>query len=199
MTALRIIGAGGHGKVAADTAAALGYADIAFLDRSWPDRTSNGAWPIIGLPDAAADMLRFCAVGDNAARARLWDTLDLEGAPCLVHPFTSVSPQAQIGAGTLIAPGAVVNVDATIGRGVILNTGCSVDHDCVLGDFVHISPGARLAANVRVGAGAWIGIGAAVREGVTIGAGALVAAGAAVTEDIPDNARVGGVPARPLT
>ena len=52
---------------------------------------------------------------------------------------------------------------------------------------------------MRVGAGAWIGIGAAVREGVTIGAGALVAAGAAVTEDIPDNARVGGVPARPLT
>ena len=41
-------------------------------------------------------------------------------------------------------------------------------------------------------------MGAVVIEGVRVGARALVAAGAVVVADVPDGARVGGVPARPL-
>jgi acetyltransferase-like isoleucine patch superfamily enzyme len=37
-----------------------------------------------------------------------------------------------------------------------------------------------------------------VIEGIRIGDGALVAAGAVVVRDVPDGARVAGVPARPL-
>lgn len=198
MGALWIIGAGGHGKVAADVAEAAGHGPIAFLDDAWPDRTANGRWPITGTPHIRPDQSLFCAIGRNKIRAQIFGTLGLWDSPVLIHPSAVLSPTARLGAGTLAAPGAIVNADAEMGRGVILNTGCSVDHDCKLGDFVHISPGARLAGGVRVGARAWIGIGAVLREGVTIGADAMVAAGAAVIEDVPEGARVGGVPARPL-
>lgn len=198
MQRLRIIGAGGHGKVAADVAFAAGYKDIAFLDSQYPERQSNGQWAICGRPDIKGPELKFCAVGSNTARARLSDALDLGNAPVLIHPFSFVSPSAQLEAGTLIVAGAIVNASAKIGRGVILNTGCSVDHDCVVSDFVHISPGARLAGNVQVGARTWIGIGAVIREGVKIGSDVVIAAGAAVINDVSDNMVVGGMPARPL-
>ncbi len=198
MTALHIIGAGGHGKVAADTARAAGWDEIAFLDPTWPDRQKNGGWAIVGRPERTKGVALFCAVGNNATRAKLFATLSLDDAPILVHPFSACAPSAILGGGTLIIAGTVVNPDVVIGRGVILNTGCSVDHDCVLEDFVHLSPGARLAGNVHVGARSWIGIGAVVREGVVIGKDAIVGAGAVVLENIPDKARVAGAPAHPL-
>ena len=43
---------------------------------------------------------------------------------------------------------------------------------------------------------AWIGIGAIICPGVTIGENAVIGAGAVVTKDVPDNAIVGGNPAK---
>jgi len=197
MTKLFIIGAGGHGKVVADTAEAAGYSNINFLDKSWPSRTKNGRWDIIGNP-ARLDGAVFCAVGSNDIRARIFKEYHLNGSPALVHPSAVLSPTVTVGSGTLVVAGSIVNADTSIGRGAILNTACSVDHDCNIGDFVHISPGAHLAGDVHVGDGSWIGIGAVVREGVRIGRNVIVAAGAAVVSDIKDGVRVGGVPARAM-
>ena len=52
--------------------------------------------------------------------------------------------------------------------------------------------------DIEVGPGAWIGTRALVLGPCRIGADAVVAAGAVVTHDVPDGARVAGVPARPL-
>ena len=195
MTKLLIIGAGGHGKVVADTAEASGYLDIAFLDQLWPEHKTTGRWKIVGK-STQLDVRQFCAVGNNDIRARIFAERHLNDSPVLIHPSAVLSPSVKIGAGSLIVAGSVMNADASIGRGVILNTSCSVDHDCIIGDFVHISPGAHLGGNVRVGDGTWIGIGAVVREGIRIGKNVIVAAGAAVVSDIEDGERVGGVPAR---
>ena len=195
MTRLVLIGAGGHGKVVADTAEACGYCDIVFADQRWPEQQTNGRWPIVATVDQITEGPQFCSIGNNAVRARMFDELKLETGPVLAHPSAIISPSVQIGAGTLIVAGTIVNADARIGVGVILNTGCSVDHDNIIEDFVHISPGARLAGGVKVGAGSWIGIGAVVKEGVTIGRNVIVAAGAAVVKNVEDGGRVGGVPA----
>ena len=195
MTKLLIIGAGGHGKVVADTAEASGYSDIAFLDQLWPEHTKNGRWKVVGKP-ALLDVKMFCAVGYNDIRARIFEEYHLNSSPVLIHPSAIISPTVKMGPGTLVVAGSVVNADTSIGRGAILNTACSVDHDCRIGDFVHISPGAHLGGDVRVGDGTWIGIGAVVREDVRIGKNVMVAAGAAVVDDIADGVRVGGVPAR---
>jgi acetyltransferase-like isoleucine patch superfamily enzyme len=92
-----------------------------------------------------------------------------------------------------------VNPGARIGRNAIVNTAAVVEHDCVVEDHAHVSPGALLGGATRIGANAHVGIGATVIQGLVIGASAFVAAGAVVIGDVPDGARVAGVPARAMS
>lgn len=197
MKALLIIGAGGHGKVVADTALAAGYSDIAFLDDAWPEKTKNGVWEVRGKP-SISQTPTFCAVGNNMAREKFFSDFGLGSGPVLAHPSAIISPSSEIGNGSLVVAGSIVNADTRIGLGAILNTACSVDHDCEIDDFAHISPGARLAGGVKIGKRSWIGIGAVVREGIHIGDDVVVGAGSVVVEDIGHGAKVCGVPARTM-
>jgi acetyltransferase-like isoleucine patch superfamily enzyme len=52
--------------------------------------------------------------------------------------------------------------------------------------------------DVNVGHNVWIGYGACILRGVTVGDNAIVGTNAVVTKDVPENAVVGGVPARVL-
>ena len=49
---------------------------------------------------------------------------------------------------------------------------------------------------VHIKKNAWLGMNVTICPGVTIGENAVVAVGAVVTKDVPDNAVVGGVPAK---
>lgn len=51
-------------------------------------------------------------------------------------------------------------------------------------------------APIHIGKNVWIGSHATILPGVTIGDNAIVAAGAVVSKDVPENAVVGGVPAK---
>lgn len=202
MDRLILIGGGGHGLVAAETAEATGFfASIEFADDRYPEIQQAGPWPVTSGIEAIrngglADGTKlFSAIGNNAARASIDRQLDLPEMPAIIHPSANISRHAALGAGTLAVAGVVVNINANIGRSVILNTACSVDHDCELADYVHVSPGARLAGGVHVGKGSWIGIGAVVREGIKIGNNAVVGAGAVVISDVEDGDIVFGVPA----
>ncbi|MBX3354354.1 MAG: acetyltransferase [Phycisphaeraceae bacterium] len=201
---LRILGAGGHGKVVAECAHASGWREIHFFDDGRARGDVIAGWTVHGTLAEAfakdAQAAAIVALGDNAQRLEWLDRLAQAGValPTIVAPSAVVSPRASLGAGSVVVATAVIAVDARIGRGAIINTTASIDHDCVLGDGVHISPGARLGGGVSVGDRSWIGIGASVRHGIRIGADVMVGAGAAVVNDLPDGARVGGVPARPL-
>jgi acetyltransferase-like isoleucine patch superfamily enzyme len=50
--------------------------------------------------------------------------------------------------------------------------------------------------DVRVGCNVWIGYGACILRGATVGHNSVIGTNAVVTGDVPENAVVGGVPAR---
>lgn len=82
----------------------------------------------------------------------------------------------------------------TIEDGVLIAPGVSL-----LSEGHPVSPGERHAlipAPIHIKKNAWIGARATILQGVTIGENAVVAAGAVVSKDVPDNAIVGGIPAK---
>lgn len=201
---LAIVGAGGHGRVVADCAEALGWERIEFFD-DHGGGTASGPWPVVGAVEALLERAGdhdgvIVGIGANRARLDLHRALAGRGATMatLVHPRATVSRHARVDAGTVVLAGAVVNFGAVIGQACIINTGASVDHDDRLADGVHLSPGAHLGGGATVGECSWIGLGASVREGVAIGRNVRIGAGAAVVAATPDDVDLVGVPARPL-
>lgn len=201
MRRLAIVGAGGHGRVVAEIAAALGcYGAIAFLDDGSPEVTPEH--PVLGtssrIDELAGDWDFVVAIGRNATRRRIAERIGQAGGRLvtLVHPAAVVSPSASLGVGTVVMAGAVINAGARIGRGCIVNTCASVDHDCTVGDFTHVSVGARLAGGVTVGEDCFICAGATVINNVRVADGCIVAAGAAVIGDLTVPGLYAGVPAR---
>jgi sugar O-acyltransferase (sialic acid O-acetyltransferase NeuD family) len=200
---LLIIGAGGHGKVVADTALLLGWKNVAFLD----DRVATMGSPlglrVVGtLGDLTAQRREFScaivAIGSAKLRLELTDRCGRSGfeVVSIVHPMAYVSKFSAIGPGCVAFAQSAINADVRVGAACIVNTGATIDHDCVIGDGVHICPGAHLAGDVRVGDRSWIGIAATIRQGITIGCNATVGAGAVVVGDVADNSTVVGVPAK---
>jgi acetyltransferase-like isoleucine patch superfamily enzyme len=108
--------------------------------------------------------------------------------------------EVQIGAKTVIGQECTISAfqHVSIGRE------CVVADRVMLIDFDHgiteIERPIRLQGiykrDVRVGNNCWIGYGACVLRGVTVGDNSVIGTSAVVTKDVPDNAVVGGVPAR---
>ena len=206
MSSLLILGAGGHGKVAADTAAATGqWKQIAFLDDRHPSLKTVLDWPVLGRLEEAKQILPkhdgFCvALGDNKLRTKLLKLYLDQGftAPCIVHPTAYISPSADLGPGCVVFAQGAVNPETRIGEGGIINTGASVDHDCALGEGVHLCPGVRLAGEVHIGQQTTLGTGTVVIPQIRIGSHVMVGAGSVVVTDIPDHSTAAGVPAKPI-
>jgi UDP-N-acetylbacillosamine N-acetyltransferase len=199
---LLIIGAGGHGKVAADCAESMGLFDqIAFLDGEFPQLSQVGKWAVIGDGkdiDSAPDTAFFVAVGDNGTRQKLLSALFAKSCEVttLIHPSAVISRYAHIAEGTLVCANTVINVDTKIGRGCIINTSASVDHDCQLEDYVHLAPGARLAGSIKIGMGSFVGIGSVIIPNRLIGIFCILGAGSTLLDDLADFSVAVGTPAK---
>jgi len=199
---LLIIGAGGHGRVAADIAAKMkNWKQIDFLDDDENIKFSMGI-KIIGITSDVYKYMRdydiFVAIGNSKTRERIQSHLEQEGAniPILIHPSAIIGERVSIGTGTVVMAGAVINCCSKVGKGCIINTGVTIDHDNVIENFVHLSPGVHTAGTVQIGKGSWIGIGAVISNNISIISECVVGAGAVVVKDITKNGFYIGTPAR---
>lgn len=199
---LIILGASGHGKVAADIAIRSGYEEILFLDDN-PEARECLGWPVVGRVSEAEGYQGdfFVAIGNPTVRERIQNKLEGQGKnlALLIHPSAILGIGVTIGKGSILMAGVVVNPCAEIGKGCILNTAASVDHDCKVGDYVHVSVGAHIAGTVTIGAKTWIGVGAAVKNNVTIAQNCMIGAGATVVRSITEAGTYIGTPARKIT
>ena len=174
-------------------------------------RITGGAWYNCMAPE-------LCALREEARRAvHQHNTMDpdVRGAcgPRLAALFGAMGRGVFIEAPFHVAYGQNLH----LADGVYINAGCvvldtapvTIGARSMLGPAVQIYcadhhrgreqrlQGLERALPVTIGAEVWIGGGAIVLPGVAIGEGAIVGAGAVVTRDVPADARVAGVPARP--
>ncbi len=201
---LVIIGAGGHGKVAAECAESMGIFDnIVFLDGVFEQVKQVGPWHIVGQPEAFSSLQNdnthfFVAIGDNKVRqlwlSRLRDSK--ASIATLIHASATMSEYSSIGEGGILCAHSVVNPFSCLGLGAILNTGATLDHDCEVADYVHIAPGCNIAGGVKIGDLSFIGIGSSVLQSVNIGKKCVLGAGSVVVSDIKENTLGYGVPAK---
>ncbi len=102
----------------------------------------------------------------------------------------------------------------SVGKNVFINSGCHfqdwggitigdgtlIGANTVLATINHdLNPDDRKSMHpqpISIGKNVWIGGNVTILPGVTIGDGAVVAGGAVVAKDVPQNALVGGVPAK---
>jgi sugar O-acyltransferase (sialic acid O-acetyltransferase NeuD family) len=201
---LLIIGAGGHGKVAADCAECMGeFEHIAFLDGEFPKLKQVAKWSVIGdgkdlATESDVDTTFFVAVGDNRTRQKLLSALFAQSCEVatLIHPSAVISQYAEIAEGTLVCANAVINIDTKIGRGCIINTSVTVDHDCQVEDYVHLAPGTSLAGMIKIGMGSFVGVGGVIIPGKLVGIFCILGAGSTLLNDLEDYSVAVGTPAK---
>ena len=208
MTALVIIGSGGHGREALDIIEAINarsptFEFLGFIDDRRDNEslvTARGArilGPLDTLRGIAAHYV--IGIGSGDIRRRLDRELTEWGyeAAVLVHPAATIGAAVTLGAGSVVAAGARITTNVMFGRHAHLNVNASVSHDCRIGDYVTVSPGVTVCGNVTIGEGTLMGAGSTVIQNRTIGTWVTVGAGAAVVSDLADRVTAVGVPARP--
>lgn len=202
MKLFAIYGAGGHGKVIADTLRAANLDFNIAIDDAKDAKLFNikalKPQDFLKINNAKNTYSIILAIGDSKIRKELYDKFTQLGfeMPSIIHPSAYISKTATLGKGVVVLANASIGADAKIGDGAIINTGSVVEHDCSIGEFSHIAPGAVLCGGVSVGTQTLIGARSVIIESKSVGDSCLIGAGSVVIDSIENNKKVVGNPAK---
>jgi serine O-acetyltransferase len=149
--------------------------------------------------DVALQILRLMWVSDAflaqafyRVKARL-QALGVPILPRLAHRMAITIAQVSIGDPVVVRPGIYILHGQVVADGLV-----EIHSGVVIGPFVTIGLRAGDVRGATIEGGVSIGTGAKVIGPVRIGAGARIGANAVVVENVPAEATVVGVPARPV-
>lgn len=116
--------------------------------------------------------------------------------PRLIPPLggARIWPGATVSATASVDPG-VFGEDTEIHHGAQIDNLVHVAHSVVVGHDAHVVAGTVLGGWCEIGARTFVGIGCKIRDGVKIGKDCHVGMGSVVIDDVPDGAKVKGLPA----
>lgn len=204
-----VIGGGGHAKVLINILLIRGNEVLGYSDVDTNQKATNLLGiPMIGddnvvlehKPESVELVNALGSVGLPTKRKDIFDKFKDKGFTfaSVIHPSAVIASDVEICEGAQVMAGAIIQPGSRIGLNTIVNTKTSVDHDCIIGDHVHLAPGTTISGGVTIGAGVHIGVGATLIQGVRIGDNSLIGAGSLVLKDVPNGAKVMGIPAKEM-
>lgn len=173
---IAIVGAGGLGRVVAETLAQHDDHELAgFIDNRLDAALPTGSPPILGPADALAEVARthgvagiVVAIGNPLVRIRLADVAAAAGLslPAIVDRDARVSASAEVADGVYVAGGAIIGPGVRVARLAIINTAAVVEHDAVLEAACYVGPRCLIDARATVAAHAIVSGGTVVGQDV---------------------------------
>jgi len=113
--------------------------------------------------------------------------------PRILHKISMITSQISIDELVYIHPGVFIAHGHVVIGGVT-----EIKSGCFIAPWVSIGLMAGDVLGPTIGHGVFVGTGAKVLGPVTVGDGAVIAAQAMVIRDVPEGAKVAGIPAKPV-
>lgn len=116
----------------------------------------------------------------------------------LVHPRSTVYPDATLGPGCIVHAGSSITAGCALGAFAIVAFNSVLAPGCRVGRYGMITTSVTVLSGAEIGPAAFIGAASCVGEGVRVGPGAMIGMGSVVFRDVRPGAFVLGNPAREL-